>query len=973
MGMTKVRSSFLHQWQSLCGVALFFSSFCAALAAQPGFDIEIKITGGAYRVFQQNRDLRALEIIGWSTDGAAHDVNINLQTLDFFGQPANLGSSSVELHLLTSGSKSIKVLPLDADIGYYTLVAQCTENENTLTRTADFGVVWPPYPGIRPNSFFGSNVGPKSGEDLRLLETIGMKVQRTHFVPPVQAKTVTWPAEFPPGEAAPLNFGKLDQEWSDLTTHGLWVLPVIGYALGGASVFDRTPLATSLAMYGPPNDEQRFLRTYETVMRHYPEITTLELWNEPWIFGWTWAGSADEYRRFQKDWCAMALQVNPHYRLLAGNSGAFVRDNIEPYPECWEGLIQGVTQHPYTLGVVESNWRSGDVFRAIDEIGLAARDLGLRYAYLTEGGTLYSHRRSPDDAAPFNNRENAEKLVQYYVAAELAGLFMGNAQWEIGYGPGWTRSNTAFAVMTHFLEDRVPLVDLLPSQQLLWGGIFASSKFATPEIEALPRGSELATRREVAVPAERGDDHTKVAVLWALTGSSAAQLDQDGQLVILDSSDLRAFNLVGQEILPVEGQLILPLTSSPVYVTTDRLSVLELRDRISLGVIRHLTPVNFYPFSLLKPIADRQNLSVRIQSQLNRFLQGTLVLRVRGSDQTNSARFALRPGELAEVQIPWPQVPISGDNRYPITLTAYFDNDFDGLGEVFPSISQTNEVSVASFQKTSIHFTGQLTDWDGLTPVTVDSDWYERKEDAAKRLLNPNLSEPTDEPGPTRIIGDIFTAYDDDFVYLGATVNEDQFYCSAAEPAVRATAKGQISLPYKQGVPDGLDFVTGCGHVFQFSFGFRDRVPHIGRQMQDPWAWKGNFYDTDYSFVAHASADGDKLIRIWGPDTSRRNGYQTDTVPGIESVPGGRMKITRDDQRKITLYELAIPRSQLGLFDPSAGRCRFGFILFNGEKIAGGELPWSEVAGVFDYWRSGGSFPPTWKNRYACETWFGIH
>jgi hypothetical protein len=971
--MSTVRSGFIHHWQQLLTVVLLFFPFQAAHCTEPGFNIELKVTGGAHRVFQQKNDSRALEIIGWSTDGTAHDLNVNIRALDFFDRPTNVGASSVDLHLLATGSRSLKVLPLDADIGYYVVVAQCKENENTLTRTVDFGVVWPPYPGIRPNSFFGSNVGPKTGEDLQLLETIGMKVQRTHFVPPVTAKTITWPAEFPAGEPVPLNFEKLDEAWNSLREHGLWVLPVVGYALGGASVFDRTPLATSLGMYGPPNDEARFIRTWEVVLRHYPEITTLELWNEPWIFGWTWAASADDYRQFQKDWCAMALRVNPHYRLLAGNSAAFVRDIIEPYPDCWEGLIQGITQHPYTLGVVEPNWRGGDVFRAIDEIGLAARDLGLRYAYLTEGGTLYSQRRSADDAEPFNNIENAEKLVQYYVAAALAGLYMGNAQWEIGYGPGWTRSNTAFAVMTHFLEDRVPLVDIWPSEELLWGGIFASSKFATPEIRALPRGDELAARWEVEVPAERQDDNTKVAVLWGLTGSSARQLDQTGELVIPDCSDLQAFNLVGQEIPPVEGQLILPLTSAPVYITTDRLSVLELRERINLGIIRNITPINFYPFSLLKPIAERQNLSVRVQSQLNRYLQGTLVLHVTGSDQTNSARFALRPGELAELQIPWPQLPSSADNRYQITLTAYFDDDFGGFGQAFPPISQTNQISVASFQKASIQITGQLADWDGLTPVTVESDWYQRKEDATTRLLNPNSQANANESTSKRIVGNVFAAYDDDFVYLGAAVNEDRFYCSAGEPAVRAGGSGTISLPYKQGTPDGLDYVTGCGHVFQFSFGFRDRAPHIGRQMHDPWAWKGDFYDTDYSFVAHASADGDKLIRIWGPDTSRRNGYQTDTVPGIESVPGGQVKITRDEQRKLTLYELAIPRSQLGLFNPSAGRCRFGFILFNGEKIAGGELPWSDVAGVFDYWRSIGSFPPTWKNPYACETWFGIN
>ena len=60
--------------------------------------------------------------------------------------------------------------------------------------------------------------------------------------------------------------------------------------------------------------------------------------------------------------------------------------------------------------------------------------------------------------------------------------------------------------------------------------------------------------------------------------------------------------------------------------------------------------------------------------------------------------------------------------------------------------------------------------------------------------------------------------------------------------------------------------------------------------MDDPWAWKGSFYDTDYSFVAHVSTEGDQLIRIWSPDGSREDSYQTEALPGIEPVPGGNVK-----------------------------------------------------------------------------------
>ena len=142
--------------------------------------------------------------------------------------------------------------------------------------------------------------------------------------------------------------------------------------------------------------------------------------------------------------------------------------------------------------------------------------------------------------------------------------------------------------------------------------------------------------------------------------------------------------------------------------------------------------------------------------------------------------------------------------------------------------------------------------------------------------------------------------------------------------------------------------------------------------MSSPWAWKGDFYDADYAFGAYPSALGPQLIRVWGPNTPRCNGYQTAATPGIGPVPGARIRIVRKPAAAETIYEIAIPRNRLRLFHPSKRCCRFGFILYNSENVAGGEMNWSRLNGVFDYWRSSGSFPPTWTQHLAGETFFGI-
>jgi len=973
-GNAPLRSSrmgiFVTWIRPLLQFALLVWPFQLALCAGAGFEVSLQVTGGAHRMFRQGIDHPVLEITAWSTDSVSHDLVTDFRVLDILNQPNGETPASIKLHVQADGSKLSTKVPLAEQIGYYSVSVMLSDGPQTITRSIDLGMVWPPYPGVRPDSFFATNAAPQQGEDMQLLETIGMKVQRTHFFPRVVTNSVNWPKELPAGKAVPLNFDALDQEWKEMQAHGLWVLPLVGYSLVGAGVFDRTPLAERLGMYGPPNDNERFIRTWEIILKHYPELTTIEFWNEPWTFGWTWAATPEAYRRLQTDWCKMALSVNPHYRLVAASSVPFVRDELEPFPDSWDGLLQGITHHPYTDGALQQSFRSGDVFRAIDETGVTARDLGLPYAYLTEGGTSYRSPKPLNPDEPFNNIENAQKLVQYYVVAALAGVFMGNAQEGIGFGTGWTKSNTAFAVLTHFLEDRVPLVEIWPRQELLWGGIFANRKFATRENKSLPRSAELSARWSVKVPPEREADDTKVAVVWGLTGPSAEHLDSEGELVIADASDLRAYDLMGKEIPSSDGKLVLPLSPNPIYITTDRLDVLSLRDRLRGALLRHLTPLNLYAFSLQAPASKEQSLAVRLENQINRRLTGTLVLRVAGTDKTASTHFAVDSGALTEVSLEWPPLPSLPDNRYPVNLTANFDND-DG-DQSFSPVTREQTLAVARFEKRTVHFSGSLADWADLTPVTVDSNQFQEPGSNASSLQNPNATPQPNSAAPKRVTGHIYTAYDDDFVYVGAAVHEDQFRCSAGEPFLSTWANVTTVLPYLQGEPAGLRHITDCGSIFQFSFGFRDRVPYMGRQIDDPWAWKGTFYDTDYSYVAHTSTTGDQLIRIWGPDTGRRNGYQTESVPAIGPVPGGEVKVTRDEPNKITLYEIAIPRQQLALFDPDRRQCRFGFILYNSDLPFGTSISWSETAGIFDYWQTPGSFPPTWKNHLACQTFFGI-
>ena len=528
------------------------------------------------------------------------------------------------------------------------------------------------------------------------------------------------------------------------------------------------------------------------------------------------------------------------------------------------------------------------------------------------------------------------------------------------------------------------MADIWPGNELIWGGIFANPKFITPEVRALPRANEISARWKVAIPKDREDDKTKVAVIWALTGQTKDTLDTNGTLIIPKADGLQAFDMTDREIPAGPDGLTVPFGNNPVWITSDTLSVVELRDRIAHGILKNITPVNLYALSLFDDPTKPQKLSVRVENQINVDLQGTLHLKVAGAGEETSAPFTVNASKLAEVAVPWPKgVTPNENNQYNITLTAEVSPTVGSTaaGALPVTTSRQQLASVARFVKKTIPMTGTVDDWKGIMPVVLDSDLLKDTIDLNQYFLNPTLTKPEGDATAPRSVVRVYTAYDKDYVYLAAAIDEDNYRVTAGSPKVvgsKASGK-QDTLPFKTGTPDGLaPPMSAGGDMFEFCFGFRDRVPGQGRQMDDPCAWKGDFYDVDNCYFANPSLQGDQLIRIWGPDTSRRNAYQTDVVPGVGPVPNGKIKITRDEATKVTFYEMAIPRSELKLFDPSAGRCRFGFVDYNsipeGTKKPAfkGGLNWSDAAGVFDYWHNSGSFPPTYMTHLACETFFGI-
>ncbi|MGK7392935.1 MAG: hypothetical protein ACNS62_00115, partial [Candidatus Cyclobacteriaceae bacterium M3_2C_046] len=387
-------------------------------------------------------------------------------------------------------------------------------------------------------------------------------------------------------------------------------------------------------------------------------------------------------------------------------------------------------------------------------------------------------------------------------------------------------------------------------------------KFVTEEVKKLPRADEIKARWEVSIPQSRKNDQTKVAVLWSLTGTDNFNLDKDGQIIIENANGLKAFDMVASQILPENGRLILPLGQYPVYLVTNQLSIMEMYERIKKATILKVTPVNVYATSFTKDPSKPQKLRVRCKNQINNELELQLTLKSNGLKEAVSKKEILPAAELTDVLVDWPGVPVSPDNLYEVVFDGTYS--LNGKKERF---IQKQTLQQAVFANKAIQIDGDSKDWSEVVPVTLH---VVSEADEAKYLLNPHLS-PAEIKQETAT-AKLFTAYDDHYVYL----------CLKGwghETTIGTEARTGLSL-WKKGLPDGLDYPADCGDVLQISFGFRERVPHIGRQLNDPFAWKGHYYDTDYQYAIYKDADGeDHVMRQWGPDTDRRIAYQIDLVP----------------------------------------------------------------------------------------------
>src|ERR1700739_4708301 len=103
---------FIVRFKRLLRFALLVWPLHLALCSEPGFEVSLQVTGGAYRLFRQGTDHPELQVTGWSRDSVSHDIVVRFEIYDLLEQPKTEALTPITLHLPADGSTVSQQIPL---------------------------------------------------------------------------------------------------------------------------------------------------------------------------------------------------------------------------------------------------------------------------------------------------------------------------------------------------------------------------------------------------------------------------------------------------------------------------------------------------------------------------------------------------------------------------------------------------------------------------------------------------------------------------------------------------------------------------------------------------------------------------------------------------------------------------------------------------------------------------------------------
>ncbi|MFW6107074.1 MAG: hypothetical protein ACOC8A_00135 [bacterium] len=401
----------------------------------------------------------------------------------------------------------------------------------------------------------------------------------------------------------------------------------------------------------------------------------------------------------------------------------------------------------------------------------------------------------------------------------------------------------------------------------------------------------------------------------------------DATMTLAASGDYALYDVYGNPV-PAEGDHIaIPLSEKGFFFRAEpdrEGSFARLLDAIRSGRIEGIEPLDVVAYDMTHPVAEKPALRLRLTSQLNRPVKGTLSVTLGRLELAAPSELAFQPRERK-----WVEVRVVGgepfpDNTYPLSLR--FDAGAHGVAV------HREKMHVNLIHSRTIKVDGKLDDWKGALPQTID----------VSGPGGPSFAEAmwlpfqTFEAGEASGLAVAYLACDDRFFYFGAKIADDSphpgtvrhetlddpryFYPQVSysinrkgEKVAHRWPEGVRRFSYRRNpdLPSGPPWFDSVLIGFNaIPIGKDGWLAHLPGRMPRFTVYKSTDYQYALNKVADAFGGGTEVWRLGVPGMPRKHFYPRQPEHSLEgAVKAAKLVVT---YRKGTrIVECAIPWSEI--------------------------------------------------------------
>ncbi|MGQ9697741.1 MAG: hypothetical protein ACUVRO_07080, partial [Armatimonadota bacterium] len=454
--------------------------------------------------------------------------------------------------------------------------------------------------------------------------------------------------------------------------------------------------------------------------RYGKDVKYYELWNEPYVMGWTWHNSAQHYRDLLKATHPAAKKANPDCVLIASaGSASHLQDVVFAKGASAGEYLDETSTHTYGAGRPED-----DFLGKAEHSVLVSRRNGKNVVWCTEHGwQLWDNpdlTRYVPRAYALAKMVGIRTLMWFTLASDDMGLF------KPGYIP--RAAVASYAVCASMLEDTVLVEDLYPYSRKLWGALF------------------------------KRPDGRKVAVVWSTAGRGTLRMRAD--------RGVQAYDIMGNPAGKVAKNVLeAPISDEVLYLVSDGDQAVFLGN-LKAAEISGIDPVSVRVKPLLGAVSQGPPIRVEVTNEIGAPVTGEIMVKPPKGWilAKNRERFGpINPGQTTVVSFPVTQAAVSPDNRYHVTV--YAAKRLTNLPwQMGWNLKVEQDISAAIAVRGTPTIDGKLDDWENAVPLTLSgpeflSPWA--PEGYRKSWTVGNLSAV------------VYTMWDDQYFYFAAKVTDN--------------------------------------------------------------------------------------------------------------------------------------------------------------------------------------------------------